>query len=259
MFGRPRSVSCLFFSFPLSNLTAMQKNRGKKGEEEGTLFAVLEKRGPADVAGTSHMGASSPRFCEVIFVITLSLCIYSTDVGHGAQDWWKAAAAVGPLGAGDSPTAQPVHPCVEFEQQRDTGNPFHWSQAGDLRVRWSLMLSFTPFTLQVKSGPATFVRQDHEKVVLPPTMCINIPPRRYCVVANPHVRNKNGQPLEIEINGVKTGQVCTSDFLLVSHTLPPPTNGDSRSRRRFAFATVRPRSACMRIGRTRLCSTLVKA
>eukprot|EP00164_Ancoracysta_twista_P001028 GFYU01001339.1.p1 GENE.GFYU01001339.1~~GFYU01001339.1.p1 ORF type:complete len:879 (-),score=334.91 GFYU01001339.1:45-2579(-) len=38
---------------------------------------------------------------------------------------------------------------------------------------------------RVEVGPKTFTRQDHEKLVLPPTAMITIPPRHYCIVANP--------------------------------------------------------------------------
>jgi len=37
-------------------------------------------------------------------------------------------------------------------------------------------------------GPKTFTRQDHEKVVAGPTEMILIPPRHYCVIANPVAR-----------------------------------------------------------------------
>jgi major vault protein len=47
------------------------------------------------------------------------------------------------------------------------------------------------------------VRKDHEQVVLQSTQMINIPPRSYCVVANPYVRKPNGEPVTLEDGQVK--------------------------------------------------------
>ncbi|XP_066297986.1 major vault protein-like isoform X3 [Branchiostoma lanceolatum] len=41
-------------------------------------------------------------------------------------------------------------------------------------------------------GPKTYIRQDNEKVVLPPEKMITVPPRHYCVVENPVVRGEDG-------------------------------------------------------------------
>jgi major vault protein len=38
---------------------------------------------------------------------------------------------------------------------------------------------------RIEVGPQTFVRQDHEKIALGPERMITIPPRHYCVIANP--------------------------------------------------------------------------
>jgi len=56
---------------------------------------------------------------------------------------------------------------------------------------------------RVESGPKTFVRKDHEQVVLQSTQMINIPPRSYCVVANPHVRDNKGFPVVLDDGQVK--------------------------------------------------------
>eukprot|EP00759_Apiculatamorpha_spiralis_P023249 PhF_6_TR27128/c3_g2_i2/m.39558/K17266/MVP; major vault protein len=42
-------------------------------------------------------------------------------------------------------------------------------------------------------GPATFTRQDHEKALFQPKPCIAIPPRSYCRIRNPAVRNAKGE------------------------------------------------------------------
>jgi len=43
---------------------------------------------------------------------------------------------------------------------------------------------------RVEVGPQTFTRQEHEKVLLGPEPMIMIPPRHYCVIQNPVVRNE---------------------------------------------------------------------
>jgi major vault protein len=48
---------------------------------------------------------------------------------------------------------------------------------------------------RIEAGPQTFVRQDHEKVVLGPERMITIPPRHYCILANPVQRDEDGKPV----------------------------------------------------------------
>jgi len=46
---------------------------------------------------------------------------------------------------------------------------------------------------RLETGPQTFVRKDHEKVVLGPEPYVMIPPRNYAIIANPVVRDKDGK------------------------------------------------------------------
>nr|XP_054749262.1 major vault protein [Lytechinus pictus]XP_054749263.1 major vault protein [Lytechinus pictus] len=46
---------------------------------------------------------------------------------------------------------------------------------------------------KVVVGPKTYIRQDHERVIFGPEKMITIPPRHYCIVENPVVRNDAGQ------------------------------------------------------------------
>ena len=48
---------------------------------------------------------------------------------------------------------------------------------------------------RVVPGPKTFTREEHEKVVFGPEAMIMVPPRHYCIVANP-VEKKNGKVFE---------------------------------------------------------------
>lgn len=48
---------------------------------------------------------------------------------------------------------------------------------------------------RVEIGPLTYIRQDNERVLFAPVRMIMVPPRHYCVVLNPVVRDDNGQVL----------------------------------------------------------------
>jgi len=47
---------------------------------------------------------------------------------------------------------------------------------------------------KVEVGPQTFTRQDHQKIVAGPEVMVMIPPRNFCVIANPVVRTADGVP-----------------------------------------------------------------
>ncbi|XP_064391610.1 major vault protein-like [Halichondria panicea] len=48
-------------------------------------------------------------------------------------------------------------------------------------------------TTKMEVGPKTYIRQDNEKVILGPEKMIVVPPRHYCIVENPAVKDKDGQ------------------------------------------------------------------
>ena len=48
---------------------------------------------------------------------------------------------------------------------------------------------------RLELGPKTFVRQDHEKVLVGPAKNIIIPPRQYCIIENPIVVDEEGKPV----------------------------------------------------------------
>jgi major vault protein len=56
---------------------------------------------------------------------------------------------------------------------------------------------------RVEVGPQTFTRQDHEKVVLGPEPMTMIPPRHYCIIANPVIRDEEGKPRVDEHGQIK--------------------------------------------------------
>ncbi|XP_072164009.1 major vault protein [Diadema setosum] len=56
---------------------------------------------------------------------------------------------------------------------------------------------------KVVVGPKTYIRQDHERVIFGPEKMITVPPRHYCIVENPAVRNEAGQVMVDENGQVK--------------------------------------------------------
>jgi len=46
---------------------------------------------------------------------------------------------------------------------------------------------------RVETGPQTFTRQEHEKVVAGPDPMVMVPPRHYCIISNPVVRERDGR------------------------------------------------------------------
>jgi major vault protein len=56
---------------------------------------------------------------------------------------------------------------------------------------------------RVESGPQTFTRQDHEKVVAGPEAMIMVPPRNYCIIANPVMKNEKGAIVKDQNNQAK--------------------------------------------------------
>jgi major vault protein len=56
---------------------------------------------------------------------------------------------------------------------------------------------------RVEIGPQTFTRQDHEKVVSGPEPMVLLPPRHYCIIANPIIRDGEGKPRTDEHGQIK--------------------------------------------------------
>uniref|UniRef100_UPI00358F7B16 major vault protein-like n=1 Tax=Myxine glutinosa TaxID=7769 RepID=UPI00358F7B16 len=56
---------------------------------------------------------------------------------------------------------------------------------------------------RVESGPKTYIRQDHERIIFRPEKMVVVPPRHYCVIMNPVVRDDQGTPVLDEGGQVK--------------------------------------------------------
>ena len=59
-------------------------------------------------------------------------------------------------------------------------SPYHYIHVLDLNLN----------VTRIEIGPKTFVKQDNEKVVFGPEKMITIPPRHYCVIENPVIKDQ---------------------------------------------------------------------
>eukprot|EP01005_Ploeotia_sp_CARIB1_P000723 NODE_19_length_2774_cov_108.968644_g18_i0.p1 GENE.NODE_19_length_2774_cov_108.968644_g18_i0~~NODE_19_length_2774_cov_108.968644_g18_i0.p1 ORF type:complete len:859 (-),score=229.78 NODE_19_length_2774_cov_108.968644_g18_i0:196-2703(-) len=56
---------------------------------------------------------------------------------------------------------------------------------------------------RLEVGPHTFTRKDHERVVVTPQPFMNVPPRSYCRIRNPVLRNEDGTPVKDKFEQVQ--------------------------------------------------------
>jgi len=56
---------------------------------------------------------------------------------------------------------------------------------------------------RVEVGPKTYTRLEHEQIIDGPNKMVMIPPRHYCVIANPVIRKEDGTPLVDEFNNIR--------------------------------------------------------
>ncbi|CAF3859148.1 unnamed protein product [Rotaria sp. Silwood2] len=79
---------------------------------------------------------------------------------------------------------------------------------------------------RLEIGPKTFFKQDNETITLGPEKMIILPPRHYCVVENPVVKNDIGQ-VQLDENG----QIPTNSVLKLEALLDFDDNGKQRQAR----------------------------
>jgi len=72
---------------------------------------------------------------------------------------------------------------------------------------------------RLEVGPATFVRKDNETVVSGPQKMVTVPPRHYCVVLNPVVRNKENK-IELDSLGQVKLQHAEEEIRLAQDPFP---------------------------------------
>ncbi|XP_041038482.1 major vault protein-like, partial [Carcharodon carcharias] len=56
---------------------------------------------------------------------------------------------------------------------------------------------------RIEIGPKTYIRQDNERVLFSPERMITVPPRHYCIIENPVVRDEDSVPLFDEFGQVR--------------------------------------------------------
>lgn len=56
---------------------------------------------------------------------------------------------------------------------------------------------------RLETGPATFIRKEHESVIDGPSSMINLAPRTYCQIQDPIIRGKDGKPLLTPFGQIK--------------------------------------------------------
>jgi major vault protein len=56
---------------------------------------------------------------------------------------------------------------------------------------------------RLEVGPQTITLRDHERLILKPEAMIVVPPRYYCIVANPVLQGESGQPISDEHGQIK--------------------------------------------------------
>jgi major vault protein len=69
-------------------------------------------------------------------------------------------------------------------------SPYHYIHVLDLNLN----------VTRLEIGPKTFVKQDNEKVIYGPEKMITIPPRNYCVIENPIIKDKENR-VQFDENG----------------------------------------------------------
>lgn len=68
------------------------------------------------------------------------------------------------------------------------------------------VLDNNKITTRLETGPQTFIRREHEQIVEGPTPMLNLPPRTYCKILNPVLRDQNGKPITNEIGEIEVQQ-----------------------------------------------------
>jgi len=65
------------------------------------------------------------------------------------------------------------------------------------------VLDQTSNVTRIELGPITFVRKDNEQVILGPERMVTVPPRHYCIIRNPVLRDHQGQVLHDGLGQVR--------------------------------------------------------
>lgn len=92
------------------------------------------------------------------------------------------------------------------ERKTEKQTEFPGSSSGVIRLKpqqFIHVLDNNTGVTRLEVGPQTITLRDHERLILKPEPMIVVPPRYYCVVANPVLRDESGQPIADEHGQIK--------------------------------------------------------
>lgn len=92
------------------------------------------------------------------------------------------------------------------ERKTESKTEFPGTSSGVIRLKpqqFIHILDNNTGVTRLEVGPQTITLRDHERLILRPEPMIVVPPRHYCVVENPVLRNESGQPIADEHGQIK--------------------------------------------------------
>ncbi|HEY9609899.1 colicin uptake protein [Allocoleopsis sp.] len=97
------------------------------------------------------------------------------------------------------------------ERKTESKTEFPGSSSGVIRLKpqqFIHILDNNTGVTRLEVGPQTITLRDHERLILKPEPMIVVPPRYYCIVENPVLRDESGQPIADEHGQIK---LCYGD------------------------------------------------
>lgn len=92
------------------------------------------------------------------------------------------------------------------ERKTESKTEFPGSSTGVIRLKpqqFIHILDNNTGVTRLEVGPQTITLRDHERLILKPEPMIVVPPRHYCIVENPVLRDESGQPIADEHGQIK--------------------------------------------------------
>ncbi|AFZ17453.1 colicin transporter [Allocoleopsis franciscana] len=97
------------------------------------------------------------------------------------------------------------------ERKTENKTEFPGTSSGVIRLKpqqFIHILDNNTGVTRLEVGPQTITLRDHERLILKPEPMIVVPPRYYCIVENPVLRDESGQPIADEHGQIK---LCYGD------------------------------------------------
>jgi len=110
------------------------------------------------------------------------------------------------------------------------------------------VLDQTTNVTRLETGPQTFVRKDNEVVIVKPERMVTVPPRHYCVVLNPVLRDVDGEVLRDNLGQVRL-EHAEEEIRLQQEPFPLYPGEDLKLK--VTLLTVVPALAALRLKVTR--------